>query len=294
MSLQTAAILVALSTPKFGLNRADEDEAKAVASKHHAEAKSVTVTKRILQGNPSFDAIRKFDGQLGIYNRKMTLPWDDNGTRMLPTLQYDEYMAYMRKARTDRDELVRVFLAGYDSFVQADRQKLGTLFRSSDYPNRWLVRDRFAFALDVQPVPDGKDFRIAVGKIERAEMEKNVENRVKQAEERARTDLMQRLAEPLWKMVERLDTDNKVTLTTTVPLIENLREVLDLIPRLNIVGDPKIEEFRRAALEKLAHITPQTLKESDLVRSVAVRQAQAIIDDMADFMGGPTPSAIAA
>lgn len=186
------------------------------------------------------------------------------------------------------ERLVRDFLSGYEAFVQADRRSLGNAFRSSDYPDRWTVAERFAFRLDVQPVPDGKDFRVVVGEDELVAIQLNVTVRVKEAEGRARLDLFQRLAAPLSDMASKLgDTGKELTLRTTNPLVENLREILDLIPRLNITGDGKIEEFRRHALDQLASITPETLKDNDLVRSVAARKAQNILDEMSDFMGPP-------
>ena len=294
MSLHDKAILVSLSTPKYGLNRNDETEAKAVAQRHGANSKSIGVTKRLLQGNPAYDAVRKFDSALAVWNRTQTLPWDDNGTRLLPTMQYDPYMAYMRQARADRERLVKVFLDDYDNFVQADRATLSTMFNPSDYADRYTVRDRFNFKLDVQPVPDGKDFRVTVSKSDLVEMQKNVDTRLREAEDKARLDLFQRLATPLLDIASKLgESDKARTLHTTNPLVENLREILDLIPRLNITGDPKIMEFHAAVTDKLSHITPETMKDNDLVRSVAARQAQQILDEMSDFMG-PAPVAQAA
>lgn len=294
MSLRDKAILVSLSTPKYGLNRHDDTEAKEVARRHGADSKSIGVTKRLLQGNPAFDAVRKFDTALHVWNRTQTLPWNDDGTRLLPTLQYDAYMTYMRQARTDRERLVRAFMDGYDAFVQADRATLSTMFNVSDYADRWTVRERFNFKLDVQPVPDGKDFRVTVSKGDMIDLQRNVDARIREAEDKARLDLFHRLATPIFEIASKLgDSAKDLTLRTTNPLVENLREILDLIPRLNITGDAKIMEFHRRATEQLAHITPETMKDNDLVRSVAARQAQSILDEMSDFMG-PVPVAAAA
>jgi len=294
MSLHDKAMLVALSLSKFGLNRKDDDEAREVARRHGADSKSWAVTKRLLQGNTAFDAIRKFDTAFSAWNRKQTLPWDDNGTRLLPTVNYDPYMAHVRLQRTAREGLVRAFLNGYDSFVSGDRTTLGSAWNPRDYPDRYIVREKFGMELAVTPVPDAKDFRITVSKADLLELQRNVADQLRNAEDKARRELFGRLAEPLLKMAEKLaDRDKKMTLTTTVPLIENLREIIELIPTLNIIGDANLEAFRRVALEKLAHITPETLKSNDLVRTVAARHAQEIVDAMSDFMG-PAPVAVAA
>ena len=290
MSLHEKAVLVTLSLSRFGLNRREDEEARAVARRHAADSASVSVVKRILHGAAGYDAIRKFDGQLGEWNRRHSLPWSDAGTRLLPTLGYADYMERVRQSRAEREGLVRTFLDSYDAQIQADRARLGTMFRASDYPDRCTVRERFAFRLDVTPVPDGKDFRISVSREEMLAMTAGVDERIRAAEEKARLDLFHRLAGPLSDMAEKLGSGRDLTLQTTNPLIENLTAILDLIPRLNITGDPKIEEFRRLALEKLASITPTTLRDNDLVRAVAANRAQEILDRMADFMGGPPPA----
>ena len=288
-------MLVSLSLSKFGLNRKDAEEAKQVAARHGGDEASFAVTKRLLAGNAAYDLIRKYDSGLGAYNRKHTLPWDDAGTRLLPTLQYDEYMTYMRAARAERDNLVRSFLSGYDAFVQADRTALGTAFNPDDYPDRFLVRDKFEMKLDVSPVPDGKDFRVTVSKEDLIELQQNVAARISNAEEIARRDLMARLAEPLQKMASTLgDPDKKLTLNVTVPLVENLREILDLLPKLNVLDDPRIEKFRLAAQKSVAHYEPESLKNSQVVRTVVASKAQEIVDAMADFMGAPVVPAEAA
>ena len=145
----------------------------------------------------------------------------------------------------------------------------------------------------MQPVPDGKDFRVTVSKGDMLDLQKNVDARIAAAADKARLELFHRLAAPLLEIATKLGDGKDLTLRTTNPLAENLREILDLIPRLNITGDAEIMRFHAAALDKLAHITPETMKGNDLVRSVAARQAQSILDEMSDFMG-PAPATLAA
>jgi hypothetical protein len=127
------------------------------------------------------------------------------------------------------------------------------------------------------------------------ELQLSVANRIANAEEIARHDLMARLAEPLQKMANSLgDPDKKLTLNITVPLVENLREILDLLPKLNVLDDPRIEKFRLAAQKSIAHYEPESLKTSQVIRTVVAGKAQEIVDAMAEFMGAPVVPAEAA
>jgi hypothetical protein len=287
MSLHDKAMLVTLSLSKLGLNRKDPNEAKEVAKRHGGDAESFRVTKRLLAGNKAHKAIRTFDSSLAEYHRKHTLPWDDKGTRLLPVLSFDGHTKYIRDARATREGLVAAFITDFHAFKQADRIALGTAFSEADYPDPYQLRRAFAMDFKIDPVPDGKDFRITVSKEDMLELEKGVAARIANAEQVIKQELMGRLAEPLQKMAEKLgDPDKKFTLGTTVPLVEGLREILDMLPAMNIVGDPRIERFRQSAL-KLSKYEPETLKNSPVVRTVVASKAQEIVDAMSDFMGAP-------
>jgi hypothetical protein len=298
MSLQDRAMLVSLHLSKWGVNRQDEPSATDLALRKRANSKAIRVTKRLLADNTAYDAIRKFDSALSSWYRANTVPFDDNDARLLPTTEYDRFTTHMRNSRTQREALVRGFLIDYDAFVSGDRRDgsgLGEMWNAKDYPDRFTVAERFGMKLDMAPVPDKKHFLVTIGREELLELQRGVDARIAAAEAKVRADLFRQLSAPIMAMAEKLASDRKLTLGTTGPLVENLQTVLALIPRYNLTGDKDLDAFCTRAKE-LSTVAPETLKTNPMVRGSVARRAQAIIDEMSDFMGGApsAPLAVAA
>ena len=93
----------------------------------------------------------------------MTLPWDDNGYRVLPAAVYLEHAEKLREYSRKFTAAIDVFAAQFDQLVIESRSRLGSLFRPEDYPTSKEIRDKFAFETEVMPLPDGDDFRVNLG-----------------------------------------------------------------------------------------------------------------------------------
>ena len=67
-------------------------------------------------------------------------------------------------------------------------------------------------------------------------------------------------------------------------LIENARELCDVLTRLNLTDDPKLETLRRQT-ELLVQSEPQLLRDNPDVRVSTANEAQAILDAMTATYG---------
>ena len=73
-----------------------------------------------------------------------TLPWDDQGGRLLTVANYDRYTAALD---TLVERVVRErarFIEDYDDYVDQARLDLGRLFRLEDYPDTEALQGKFA------------------------------------------------------------------------------------------------------------------------------------------------------
>lgn len=290
MSFADKALLVTVKVGTFDSSITDRDETRAICKEHGASAKAVALRKRILPKD-ALAEIGSYDSQFYKFHRARTLPWNDDGTRMLPTRGFDEYMTRWRGYKNGRPALVDRICDHFDTNKHAAKIALGTLFKEGDYPTSTALRGKFYVAMDLLPVPSSRDFRVEVAEGEKREMEANLEARMGEVELRVKADLFARLADPLTRMASKLG-EEEVSLRTTNPLVRDLREIIDLIPRLNIAGDPGLEAIRERMDRELGGLTPDLLKDNEIVRANAMRKAQGILDAMADFMG-PPPAVLA-
>ena len=91
-------------------------------------------------------------------------------------------------------------------------------------------------------------------------------------------DVWDRLHECLTHMSERLasDDEGKRKLFHGT-LLTNARELIDLLAKLNVTGDAKLEEARRDLQNALLNTEIDTLKESDYVRENVKSKVDAIL-----------------
>ena len=64
----------------------------------------------------------------------MTLPWDDNGYRVLPSTPYMDHTEKMRELANRFNPAVEALAPEFESLVEQARVRLGGLFRPEDYP----------------------------------------------------------------------------------------------------------------------------------------------------------------
>ena len=82
-----------------------------------------------------------------------TLPWDDQGGRLLTVANYERYTAALD---TLVERVVRErarFIEDNDDYVDQARLDLGRLFRLEDYPGTEALQGKFAIRLPHCPGP---------------------------------------------------------------------------------------------------------------------------------------------
>ncbi|MBB5511004.1 hypothetical protein HDG35_007301, partial [Paraburkholderia sp. JPY681] len=104
----------------------------------------------------------------------------------------------------------------------------------------------------------------------------------------ANNDLVGRLYEAVSKLADKLYGATDVRLGVT----NQVRELCELLPKLNFTNDPKLNHILEQAKTHLAVHTGADLKESSVLRSQVAAKASEIEGLMAAFMGGaPEPVA---
>jgi len=134
----------------------------------------------------------------------MTLPWDDNGYRVLPSAAYMDHTEKMRELSNRFDPAVEALAREFGNLVEQARVRLGGLFRPEDYPAPDELRRKFSFETKVMPLPDAGDFRVTLGDEEKERINRQITATVEASLQLASRDLWQRLYEAVSHLAERL------------------------------------------------------------------------------------------
>jgi hypothetical protein len=218
----------------------------------------------------------------------MTLPWDDNGYRVLPSAAYMDHTKKMRELSNQFTPAVEALAREFGNLVEQAKVRLGGLFRPEDYPAADELRSKFSFETKVIPLPDASDFRVTLGEEEKERIKRQITAAVEASLQVASRDLWQRLYEAVSHLAERLQaykvTGEGVEHPFRDSVVTNLVKLVDVLPKLNVTGDPELERLASQVRASLL-VDPQELRKSESIRSETAKNATAIAQRMAAYMG---------
>ncbi len=273
-NLTETAMLVRLSISQWTARKYDREVSSKAAEAYNANEKSGRYNK-VLIAEEAIKKISEIVSEARDFHYKNTLPWTDDGARLLAATNYMQYTHKMRRYRSDFENEVASFIGNYDLYIQEARIHLNGMFRQKDYPTIVELPGKYEFNVAVDPLPSSADFRVAIKDSEIQALRADMEMRLYKAHNAAMKDLWDRLYKPVKHMAEKLsDPEGKFKDT----LVSNVREIVDLLPRLNVMDDPTLEELRKDVENKLCGQAPETLRTAGFVRSIIATEAQQIVD----------------
>jgi hypothetical protein len=289
--LARKAVLANLSMSSWGVRRFEDSVAEEIMTKHQADKKLGLFTKRLLNKGAMKD-IRQIRTAARIYHNTMTLPWRDDGVRILPTVSYLEYAQQMGKFEREFETAVNKFVKDYPSHIKQAKTELGTLYNEEDYPPAAVVRKRFSLKVDIDPCPDSSDFRAELDPELLKDLGKDLDKRMEEMLNEAVKDAAERVTTVVKHMIERLKSykpadkkkKSKVEGKFHDSLVENLRELAKLLPSFNLNNDPKLEAIHQLLLKELCIHDPDTLREDVVVRKQTVKKAEDILKKVQEFL----------
>ena len=281
MDLTEKAMLVRLSVSQWTARKLDKRVTREVARQHQTSEDAGNYRKALL-AKEDLKAIQKTVGAARAFHYEQSLPWQDDGARLLPSANFLSYSQKMREYETEFQSAVADFLSRYPSMVHDARSHLNGLFDEKDYPTQSQVAEKFAFAVQVDPMPNATDFRVVLSAEEVERIQRDIETRTQAATAEAMKDLWRRLHDAVAHMAEKLSATDAIYRDS---LVGNLTELVGLLPRLNLTDDPDLEAMRQEVEQKLCQYHPQDLRENKFERRKAADDAKQILDAMAGYMG---------
>jgi hypothetical protein len=197
------------------------------------------------------------------YFYQITLPWSDEGFRLLPSNLYFDLTTRMREFEVCFEQGVESFLQVYPQYIEQVRPELNGLFREEDYPAAEKLRKKFGVKLDILPIPSGNDFRVQMSAEEQARVAREIDANVRESLTRGTEDLWKRLRDVVSHMVDRLNEPESRFHAT---MVTNVFDLVELLPHLNVNNDADLNRFADQIRQRLCGFTAQDLKKHDLLR----------------------------
>jgi hypothetical protein len=303
-SLATKAMLCAVSISVWPARKYDPDVSDEIAVRHGAEKDAGRYNKQVIPKS-ALQELNKIAGEARRDHYFLTLPWTDEGFRVLPGAAYMEHAEKMRRYLALFEPAAKAFEAGYETLVTAqskEHSRLGTLFNIKDYPgmvkdgdrlilaNPAELRAKFSFTTTVNPLPVGSDFRVTLRDEDKQRIKRQIEASLNASLQVGTRELWQRLYKVVRHMADRLAEYNAAEKGKGRKLydawVENIVELIDVLPKLNILKDRELDRMAADVRASLV-VDPDDLRKSESTRTDIARAAANIAARMAAYMGVP-------
>jgi hypothetical protein len=281
-SLSERAMLVSLIIRRWQAALTDRKITREVAKKHDVKEKRAGKFRKnaIDTEAASFKGVITAASELRDKHYFYTLPWSQDGARILPAAMFEEYSQETRALKAAYEKAVKVFLADYPLLKAAARIEMNGMYDETDYPVN--IAAKFSVDVVVMPLPNEEDFRVSLPDSAIAEIRQGIHAEVSKTLEMAMRDPYKRLYEHVSRMVKRLSDPEAVFRDT---LVTGLAELCTVLPGLNVTNDPHLDDLRLRAERMIQNVSPQDLRDRPAIRRHVASKAEEIQQLMAGYMG---------
>ena len=285
--LRTSTAAVRLSFTWFGVRKSLTTEQRALAAESFgAEGDCLPAAKRLLDTrHPAFKAVAAVKNRAIGYWRSLSLPYPEAGIRLVRQDQiepFDEQMGWFQQELADA---VAALDERYHELQTAARQRLGSLYDATDYPESL----RGLFSMDWEfPSVEPPDYLMQLNP-ELYEQEcQRVAARFDDAVQLAEQAFVDELSKLVSHLTERLtgQADGKPKVFRD-SAIENLTGFFERFRQLNVRSNDQLDELVEQAQQVVQGVEPQQLRDNQTLRQHVATQ----LADVQSVLDGRAPPA---
>jgi len=230
------------------------------------------VNKNLMAGMANLKKVTDFVAATRSSFYTMTLPWSDSGQRLIPMAQFFELKQWINTQEIEFNSIVGEFLRDYPTLISAQAFQLGALFNRNEYPSVDDIRHKFGFRVGFLPLPQAGDFRVDATTEVINEMEEQYKETLNTRIQQVNEDLWERLHSTIKHMADRMgvSADGKKNIFRD-SLVENAVDLCDLLKRLNITNDQKLEKARASLESALLGVDATELRKDGAREEMAIK-----------------------
>ena len=280
MAITNSCMLVNLRIGSWAGRKLDRGISEEVTEQKGARDDALRVNKHLVPKETLAAIVTASNALRGHFYEK-TLPWADQGARVITRVGYRPFLEQHEKLmRNFQDAATHLVEVDYPAARAQAEFRMGDAFNPDDYPAAHELLEKFYVKLDIDPIPEGKDFRVDISKEDAAAVKQQIEDRLRSRVQAAAADVWSRLKLVIEHYAKTMaNTDIKFKDAT----VRNLHELVEAMPALNILEDPALEAFAKDVRQSLDW-SPKEIRENPETRAAAAVEAKAVLDRMDSFM----------
>jgi len=289
--LSRKSTLVAVNISQWTARKLDRKVTDEVNEKHNA-AKDAGRYNKLLIAAEHLEEMTSLVSKARDLHHRMTLPWADKGPRILANVLFAKFSDEFRVLKRDFHAAADRFAAAYPQFVEDRKRELNGLFNAADYPSPDCIRSKFKLELQVLPFPDADDFRSDLDDDIVAEIKASLQATTSSVIDNAMKTVVDQIVEHVGKMATKLaefkpsgGKGDKAEGVFRDSLVENVRELAELLPAFNLTNDPRLDAIAKRIKNELCTEDAADLREHDQARAAVAKSADEIVAAVSGLFG---------
>lgn len=260
----------------------NDAQTKQAADTFHAETDLVTASKKLIDTkNPTYRVLTALKSQVSSYWRSMTLPYPQEGVRLIKQSDVEAFETKMREFKEQLSAAAANLQLEYESVKEAARQKLGDLFNAADYPS--TLDGVFDIKWEY-PSVEAPGYLMTFNPELYEQEQRRIQDRFENAVLMAEQAFAERLQELVSHLVERLtDEPDGTKKTFKASAIENFKEFYENFRRMNVRSNAQLDRLIAQANDLVAGVEAKDLRtNAELRRNLGQQMStvQAALDNL--------------
>lgn len=278
MKLETRGILVTLTQRAWKATATDRELAEATEQAAHAE----TGTMRVIKELTPRDVIQPIKyimsvGRSEHYN--MTVPGLMRGQQLLASAMFYDYLEVQKGIKAIFEKRVSQFIDLYPEIIEAAPERIGAGFKREDFPSVDQIKSYFEYSYTFIPVPTIDDWRLeGLAQADQGNLKIEIEDQVKVMYNRATREVFDRAKEILVRVAKQARdyTGGPGSAQLRDATIDNLKEMAQLVVKMNVTNDPELARVGYEMIEAFADEQGQQLRHDQSARERIAAAAERI------------------
>jgi hypothetical protein len=244
----------------------------------NADPDAARVNKLLLNGVAVKDINQCARAAREFFNAR-TCPWRFEGQGIFLAADVEELITKMDEYQEQFERLVDKFVDDYPTEIENAKKRLrGGLFKIEDFPPPERVREKFMFHFELEPAPS----RMSLPTFDDKELNERVQELVTEGADKmlsyAQDEAWHRVYGRVKHLVEQLrNIDAEKSKRLYESSLTNIKDLVELLPHLNLIGDPKLTKLGKDIDKRLLVFTRDDLKENPDARRTTIEEADKML-----------------
>lgn len=230
----------------------------------------------------SFTRLKSHLSHMRGYFYSTTFVYEDQIWRILPEKRIPAFKQTVEQdGQETAKQLLEEFIAELPDLkakaaMPKEQGGRGDAYKEDDYPSVDEIREKFKYAVDYRPIPNGSSLNPALMAEAIEKLNAMNEQRLKDAN----AALVQRFLDPLQKLAEQLMNPEKKKIKT---VLESLLEIADLVPTLEMAGNQQLITLAQGITETFKNVTPELLRKDESLQKLVGESVNSWVGALSSF-----------